>query len=96
MGFKLELPPIRAFSDVASLRNELVLQRELLIRLVAHINDLGCGLKFNDDNRLAINHNVESVVCCDDVGIQAVSFAGMVKGSHKSHSGMMVAGGVID
>lgn len=63
--------------------------------MAGKLMNLGCGLEMDTTDRLAVKKNIESIVCGSG-GIASVAHVGMVKGSKRHQSGMMVAAGVID
>lgn len=77
MSFHLEIPSVPDCSNPAAVRHFLWQQRELLIRLVyVQMNNPGCGLRFDDDGRLAVHHDDVTIFCDDDMGLYAVAGTG--------------------
>lgn len=67
----------------------------MIINLVKCLNDLGCGLMFDeDDGRLAVAHDGISVLCHDGI-LASGGWAGHVNGNLAWQSGTMLAVGVI-
>lgn len=68
MTFKLNLLPVPRVAD-AALREYLERERALLLFLVGKLNDIGCGLYFPEDGKLAVKLADESIVCDDGLSV---------------------------